>query len=109
MARTNMNRPGDCGQRTKELVARYYLSLLGEFRRDCERLFLSMNEEDMFHNAIILILQDSYFRRLKTDEEIMANIRRRIGNVITEVKKDAVELNKLMQAQDADHLQAEEE
>lgn len=55
MARTNMTREGDCGVRTKELIARYYLALMGEFRTDSGMLYLSMDSADMFHNAITLI------------------------------------------------------
>nr|UWI40882.1 MAG: hypothetical protein [Bacteriophage sp.] len=87
-ARVNTIRKGDCGVRTKELIARYYLVLMGEFYYSDKRLFLSMDKGDMFHNAITLILQDSKFNALKTDSEIMDRIRRRIRNVISEIKQD---------------------
>lgn len=88
MARTNMERKGDCGKRTKELIARYYLALAGEFRDQDNKLVMSMGKDDMFHNAITLILQDSKFKSYTSDEEIMLNIRRRIKNVICEISKD---------------------
>lgn len=50
-----MTREGDCGVRTKELISRYYLALMGEFRSDSGMLYLSMDSADMFHNAITLI------------------------------------------------------
>lgn len=88
-ARTNLKREGDCGERTRELVARHYLEWMEEFHKSGDkRLFLSMDGKDMFNNAITLILQDSKFQAYKTDEEIISNIKRRIGNVITEIKKD---------------------
>ena len=46
----------------------------------------------MFNQAITLILQDSKFQSCKTDEEIITNIRRRISNVITEIKRDHQQL-----------------
>ena len=88
-ARTNVKREGDCGERTRELIARHYLEWMEEFyNSDDRRLFLSMDGGDMFNHAIALILQDSKFQSCKTDEEITSNIRRRIGNVITEIKRD---------------------
>ena len=74
-----MTREGDCGARTKELIARYYLALMGEFRTDSGMLYLSMDSADMFHNAITLILQDNGFQKLVTDEDIMEKIRARIS------------------------------
>ena len=56
------------------------------------RLYMAMDGGDMFNQAITLILQDSKFQSYKTDEEIISNIRRRIGNVITEIKRDWVEI-----------------
>lgn len=103
-----MVRKGDCGQRTKELIARYYLTLMGEFREDSGKLYLSMDRCDMFHSAITLILQDNRFQHLETDEAIMQNIRRRIRNVIKEIVQDARILNKRKEDKDADHLQTEE-
>ena len=87
-ARINTTRKGDCGVRTRELIARYYLTLMGEFRNDDGRLYLSMDKGDMFHNAITLILQDSKFNTLKTDSDIMDRIRKRIRNVMSEIKQD---------------------
>ena len=46
----------------------------------------------MFNQAITLILQDSKFQSYKTDEEIVSNIRRMIGNVITEIRRDHQQL-----------------
>ena len=57
-----------------------------------KRLYLSMDGGDMFNQAITLILQDSKFQSYKTDEEIVSNIRRRIGNVITEIRRDHQQL-----------------
>ena len=104
-----MVRKGDCGERTKVLIARYYLALMGEFKNDSGVLYLSMDRGDMFHNAITLILQDSKFQTLETDEDILANIRRRVRNVIREIVQDARMFNKRKEEKDADHLQAEEE
>ena len=88
-ARTNVKREGDCGERTREIIARNYLQWMEEFyNSEDRRLYLSMDGGDMFNNAITLILQDDNFRSCKTDDEIISNIRRRIGNVITEIKRD---------------------
>ena len=57
-----------------------------------KRLYLSMDGGDMFNQAITLILQDNKFQTYETDEEIISNIRRRIGNVITEIKRDHQQL-----------------
>ena len=51
-----------------------------------------MDGGDMFNQAITLILQDSKFQSYKTDEDIISNIRRRIGNVITEIRRDHQQL-----------------
>lgn len=104
-ARTNMNRAGDCGARTRTLIARYYLDLMRESKEGGHRLFLSMDGGDIFHNAITLILQDSRFRSLDSDSTIMERIRKRIRNVISEVKQDHAQLrNKIY----ADNIQASE-
>lgn len=88
-SRTNVKREGDCGERTREIIARNYLQWMEEFyNSEDRRLYLSMDGGDMFNNAITLILQDDNFRSCKTDDEIISNIRRRIGNVITEIKRD---------------------
>lgn len=47
-ARINTIRKGDCGVRTRELIARYYLTLMGEFRNDDGRLYLSMDKGTCF-------------------------------------------------------------
>ena len=92
-ARTNVKREGDCGERTREIIARNYLQWLEEFyNSEDKRLYLSMDGGDMFNQAITLILQDSKFQSYKTDEEIISNIRRRIGNVITEIRRDHQQL-----------------
>ena len=92
-ARTNVKRDGDCGERTREIIARNYLQWMEEFYNSGDRrLYLSMDGGDMFNNAIALILQDDKFKSCKTDEEIISNIRRRIGNVITEIKRDHQQL-----------------
>ena len=109
MARTNMVRKGDCGQRTKELIARYYLTLMGEYRNDSGILYLSMDMYDMFHNAITLILQDSSFQKLNTDDEIMAKIRKRISTIISEIMKDSILMNNKKEDKHAYDLQTEEE
>lgn len=106
MARVNMTREGDCGVRTKELIARYYLALMGEFRSDSGMLYLSMDSADMFHNAITLILQDNGFQKLATDEDIMQKIRARIRAVISEIKQDH---HTLKLEEYADNLQAKKE
>ena len=92
-ARTNVKREGDCGERTREIIARNYLQWMEEFyNSEDKRLYLSMDGGDMFNQAITLILQDSKFQSHKTDEEIISNIRRRIGNVITEIRRDHQQL-----------------
>ena len=92
-ARTNVKREGDCGERTREIIARNYLQWMEEFyNSEDKRLYLSMDGGDMFNQAITLILQDSKFQSYKTDEEIISNIRRRIGNVITEIRRDHQQL-----------------
>ena len=92
-ARTNVKREGDCGERTREIIARNYLQWMEEFyNSEDKRLYLSMDGGDMFNQAITLILQDSKFQSYETDEEIVGNIRRRIGNVITEIKRDHQQL-----------------
>ena len=101
----NVNRKGDCGVRTKELIARYYLTLMAEFASDDRRTFLSMDRGDMFHYAITLILQDSSFQSIESDDKIMERIWRRIANVIREVTQDH---NKERERY-ADNIQAEEE
>ena len=92
-ARTNVKREGDCGERTREIIARNYLQWMEEFyNSEDKRLYLSMDGGDMFNQAITLILQDSKFQSYETDEEIVSNIRRRIGNVITEIRRDHQQL-----------------
>ena len=92
-ARTNVKREGDCGERTRELIVRHYLEWMEEFyNSEDKRLFLSMDAGDMLNQAITLILQDNRFQIYETDEEIISNIRRRIGNVITETKRDHQQL-----------------
>ena len=92
-ARTNVKREGDCGERTREIIARNYLQWMEEFyNSEDKRLYLSMDGGDMFNQAITLILQDSKFQSDKSDEEIISNIRRRIGNVITEIRRDHQQL-----------------
>ena len=92
-ARTSVKREGDCGERTREIIARNYLQWMEEFyNSEDKRLYLSMDGGDMFNQAITLILQDSKFQSYKTDEEIISNIRRRIGNVITEIRRDHQQL-----------------
>ena len=92
-ARTNVKREGDCGERTREIIARNYLQWMEEFyNSEDKRLYLSMDGGDMFNQAITLILQDSKFQSCETDEEIIINIRRRISNVITEIKRDHQQL-----------------
>lgn len=111
-ARTNVKREGDCGERTRELLARHYLEWMEEFyNSDDRRLFLSMDGGDMFNHAVTLILQDSKFQTYKTDDEIISNIRRRIGNVITEIRRDHQELKAKYNAdnQQADKIANEEE
>ena len=63
----------------------------------------------MFHNAITLILQDSSFQRLNTDDEIMAKIRKRISTVISEIMKDSILMNNKKEDKHAYDLQTEEE
>lgn len=104
-ARVNTIRKGDCGIRTRELIARYYLTLMGEFRDGDGRLYLSMDKGDMFHNAITLILQDSKFKTLRTDSDIMDRIRKRIRNVMSEIKRDH---NLYKNKEHANDIQAEE-
>ena len=92
-ARTSVKREGDCGERTREIIARNYLQWMEEFyHAGRRRLYLSMDGGDMFNQAITLMLQDSKFQTYKTDEEIISNIRRRIGNVITEIRRDHQQL-----------------
>lgn len=92
-ARTNINRVGDCGERTKNLIARYYLQWMEKFNNAGDKkLYLSMDGGDMFNQAMTLILQDSEFQSCETDEEIIENIHRRIGNVITEIRRDHKQL-----------------
>ena len=105
MARTNVVRKGDCGVRTRELIARYYLTLMGEFMGGDRRLYLSMDRGDMFHYAVTLILQDSSFRSLGSDERIMERIRRRIANAIREITQDHNQIGNRY----ADDIQAKEE
>lgn len=105
-ARTNVKREGDCGERTREIIARNYLQWMEEFYNSGDRrLYLSMDSGDMFNQAITLILQDSKFQSCKTDEEIISNIRRRISNVITEIKRDHQQFRSKY---NADNKQAEE-
>lgn len=103
--RRRIIRKGDCGVRTKELIARYYLTLMSEFMTGDRRTFLSMERGDIFHYAITLILQDSSFQSLESDENIMERIRRRIANVIREVTQDHNQEKRRY----ADDIQAEEE
>lgn len=107
--RINIVRKGDCGIRTKELIARYYLDLMREFYNQDRRLFLSMDRGDMFHYAITLILQDSAFQGLTSDEAIMDRIRRRIRNVVREITQDHNQMSNQDNTIDyADNLQAKE-
>ena len=111
-ARTNVKREGDCGERTRELMARHYLEWMGEvYNSEDKRLFLSMDGGDMFNHAVTLILQDSKFQAYETDEEIIINIRRRISNVFTEIKRDHQQLKAKYNAdnQQADKIANEEE
>ncbi len=111
-ARTNVKREGDCGERTRELMARHYLEWMEEFyNSEDKRLFLSMDGGDMFNHAVTLILQDSKFQAYETDEEIIINIRRRISNVFTEIKRDHQQLKAKYNAdnQQADKIANEEE
>ena len=105
MGRCKITRKGDCGVRTKELIARYYLPLMGEFMSGDHRLYLSMDRGDMFHYAITLILQDSSFQLLQDDTSIMDRVRRRIANVIREITQDHNQIRNRY----ADDIQAEEE
>ncbi len=111
-ARTNVKREGDCGERTREIIARNYLQWMEEFyNSEDKRLYLSMDGGDMFNQAITLILQDSKFQSYKTDEEIISNIRRRIGNVITEIRRDHQQLKAKYNADNkqTDNIADEEE
>ena len=65
----------------------------------------------MFNQAVTLILQDSKFQSYKTDEEIISNIRRRIGNVITEIRRDHQQLKAKYNADNkqTDNIADEEE
>ena len=111
-ARTSVKREGDCGERTREIIARNYLQWMEEFyNSEDKRLYLSMDGGDMFNQAITLILQDSKFQSYKTDEEIISNIRRRIGNVITEIRRDHQQLKAKYNADNkqTDNIADEEE
>lgn len=113
MSRTNTVRKGDCGKRTKELIARYYLEWRGYYCDGDNRLYLSMDKYDMYHKAITLILQDSSFRTMKTDEEILNEIKRQIRNVATEIIRDHQSLYKKKEEEEetryADYIQTETE
>ena len=113
MSRTNTVRKGDCGKRTKELIARYYLEWRGYYCDGDNRLYLSMDKYDMYHKAITLILQDSSFRMMKTDEEILTEIKRQIRNVATEIIRDHQSLYKKKEEEEetryADYIQTETE
>ena len=110
-ARTNVEREGDCGELTREIIARNYLQWMEEYYNSGDkRLYLSMDGGDMFNQAITLILQDSKFQLYKTDDEIISNIRRRIGNVITEIRRDHQQLKaKYADNKQTDKIADEEE
>lgn len=104
--RTNFDKKGECSQRTKDLIARYYLSLLGELCPHGETgSHLSVSNYDMFHNAICFVLQDSKTHGLKSDDEIMGYIRRRVRNVMSEVIQDDKQLTRI---EYGEHIQAKE-
>lgn len=77
-----MIRRGDCGNRARELIARYYIQWANDFiHHEDKRLRLSMDNADMFHNAIAVILQDDRFQSLESDEEIIRMAKKRIHEV----------------------------
>ncbi len=111
-ARTNINRVGDCGERTRSLIARHYLQWMEEFNNAGDkRLYLSMDGGDIFNYAITLILQDSGFQAYETDEEIIKNIKRRISNTASEVVRDHKQLKSKYNAnnQQVDEIADKEE
>lgn len=87
--RGNVERKGDCGQLTRDVIARNYLSLMERFYAGDRRLYLSMDRGDMFHTAIALILQDNKFQRYQTDAEVLAAINKRVNNVAREIIQDS--------------------
>lgn len=109
MGRTNMIRNGDCGIRTKEIIARYYIQWANEFiRLEDKRLYLSMDKGDIYHNAITMILQDDRFRSIDSDDEIISMIKKRIKDVAMGIYKDHYH-NKRMEigGNYADNIQTE--
>lgn len=105
--RTNVVRKGDCGVMVRDLIARHYLSLMDKYCSDRSgRVYLSMTVTDMFHQAIILILQDSSMTKYVKEEEALERIEQRIRNVFSEIKQDH---NQGKVIEYADNIQAKEE
>lgn len=98
-------RTGDCGVMVKNIIARHYLKLMDKYcSGKSERAYLSMTANDMFHNAITLILQDSSMQKYRLEQDALERIEQRIRNVFSEIKQDH---NQEKPIEYADNIQAQ--
>ena len=86
--RTNVTRKGDCGAMVRNIISRHYLRLMDKYCSDSRRTYLSMTTNDMFHNAITLILQDDSMQKYESEPEALERIEQRIRNVFSEIRQD---------------------
>lgn len=96
--RTNFVRPGKANPRLGELLARYYLSLQAKLCVNTDKTYLSMNYADIFHNAIVLALQDESTNNLTTDQELLDYFEKKFHTVEAEIRMDHKLLNQTMYA-----------
>lgn len=98
--RTNFIRPGKANPRLGELLARYYLSLQAKLCVDFDKTYLSMSYADIFHNAIVLALQDESTNDLTTDQELLDYFEKKFHTVEAEIRMDHKLLNQTTYADD---------
>lgn len=102
--RTNFVRSGKANPRLGELLARYYLSLQAKLCVNSEKVYLSMSYTDIFHNTIVLALQDDSTNNLSTDQDLLDYFEKKFHTVEAEIRMDHKLLNQTVYA---DNLQTE--
>lgn len=105
--RTNFKKGIKPSQRVSELIARYYLELRDKLCKGKRGNFLSMSYEDIFHNAVLSVMQDSKTEQLTTDSEILASIEHKYRITEMQIIRDSLQINNIPYADNQQTSQAE--
>lgn len=104
--RTNFNKGRRASRRVANILSRNYLALKTQLRIRDTGNYLSMSYEDMFHNAILLTIQDDRARKLTTDKQVLKYFEYKFKCVVREIIKDSRLITNICYA---DNQQTEED